>query len=274
MASTSDFVKRPLEGLSAERDLVAMRQLIPAATMTAKASPDFGGGDVLIASILPMNWPSLKRDDGTVLLGMQATLPGNDLSRGLGQALKQALEAEPGTSFAQVALEEDSPRLQDVLDPDGFAPIQVHDDFEFWLDAGAERTEQLTKGLEEANAAIMTTRAVPGLDHAFWVDTGSKLHLRWVVDADEDQVIDAIARLHSRRESSLGDGTKYVGSFRADGLTVPVWDLSSGMSAQDVAEGAQQFASRFEEARAVTEPLTALERRARGAIVARQVTLR
>lgn len=274
MASTSDFVKRPLEGLTAERDLVAMRQLIPSATMAAKANTDFGGGDVIIASILPMNWPSLKRADGTVLLGMQATLPGNDLSRSLGQALKQALEAEPGTSFSQVVLDEDSPRLQDVLDQDGFAPIEMHDDFEFWLDSGAERTEQITEGLEEANAAIMTTEAVPGLDHAFWVDTGSKQHVRWVVDAEEEQVIDAIARLHSRRESSLGEGTKYVGSFRADGLTVPVWDLPRGMTADEVAEGAKEFAGRFEEALAITEPLTALERRARGAVVARQVTLR
>ena len=83
-----------------------------------------------------------------------------------------------------------------------------------------------------------------------------------------------MARLHTRRESGVGEGTKYVGSFRAEGMTIPVWDLPSGTGAAGVAEHAEEFRARFEEALASEEPLTALERRARGGIVARQVTLR
>ncbi|MCT1556717.1 DUF5926 family protein [Helcobacillus massiliensis] len=274
MASSSEFVNRPFHSLPVERDLVAMRQLIPSATMTARTTAEHGAQEVEIATILPMNWPSCKREDGTVLLGMQATVPGSDVSRGLGQALLSALEADPGTSFAQVEMTEESPRLQDLLDPEGFGPLEIHDDFEFWIDAGAERTDELDEGLKQANDAIMITRAVDGLDHGFWVDAGPKEHLRWVFDAPEDRVIDAIARLHARRESAITDGTKFVGSFRADGLTIPVWDLPKGFGADGVAEHAEEFSKRFLEALNTDETLTGAERRARGGVLSRQVTLR
>lgn len=272
--NTSTYVNRPFEGLAAERDLVAMRQLIPSATLRAHLAPAFGDGEVVIASILPMNWSALKREDGTVMVGMQATVPGNDISRGLGAALKLALDSEPGTAVTTVDLDEDSPRLQDILVIDDEYTIEVHDTFDYWLDASAERTEQLEEGLREANDAIMPTAAVDGLPHAYWVDAGAKEHLRWVLQESEERVIDAVARLHAKRDSGIGEGTKYVGSFRADGLTIPVWDLPKGFGVEGVEENASEFRARFDAALASTEPLTALERRARGGIVARQVTLR
>ena len=117
-------------------------------------------------------------------------------------------------------------------------------------------------------------RPVAGLPHAYWVDAGPKEHVRWVLDADEDRVIDAVTRLHARRESALCEGAKYVGSFRAEGLSIPVWDLPKGAGVEAAEAEAESFRARFEEALASTEPLTAMERRARGGIVARQVTLR
>ena len=57
-------------------------------------------------------------------------------------------------------------------------------------------------------------------------------------------------------------------------MSIPVWDLPKGAGVEAVEAEAESFRSRFEEALASTEPLTALERRARGGIVARQVTLR
>ena len=56
MSSTSSnaLVRRPFEGIPAERDLVAMRQLIPAATMAATTVEEHGGVDVVLATILPM----------------------------------------------------------------------------------------------------------------------------------------------------------------------------------------------------------------------------
>lgn len=272
--TSSTFVNRPFESLPAELDLVAMRQLIPSATIKARITEEFGGSDVVIATILPMNWAALKRDDGTVMVGMQATVPGNDVSRGLGAALKVALDSEPGTAVSTIELKEDSPRLQDLLDFGEDYTIEVHDDFEYWLDSGAERTEEIEAGLKQANDAIMPTAAVGGMPHAYWVNAGAKEHLRWVLDASEDRVIDAVARLHAKRESAIGEGTRYVGSFRADGLTIPVWDLPKGFGVEGVEDNAAEFQKRFQGALESTEPLTALERRARGGIVARQVTLR
>ena len=95
MSSTTsnDLVRRPFEGLPNERDLVAMRQLIPAATMAARTTAEHGGVDVVLATILPMAWPAVRRSDGSITVGIQASFPGGDLSRGIGQALKQALES-------------------------------------------------------------------------------------------------------------------------------------------------------------------------------------
>ena len=140
--------------------------------------------------------------------------------------------------------------------------------------ASQQRTAEVEAALAQSDESILPTAAIEGLPHAFWVDAGSKEHLRWVLDADEDAVIDAVARLHARRASGLGDGTRYVGSFRAEGLTVPVWDLPKGFGPEGVEAAAADLRDRFEAALATTEPLTALERRARGGIVARQVTLR
>ncbi|WP_152351469.1 DUF5926 family protein [Brachybacterium subflavum] len=273
-SSRDALVRRPFEGLPQEQDLVAMRQLIPAATISARTTAEYGSEAVTLATILPMNWPAIRRSDGSVVVGLQASVPGGDLSRAFGQAIVQALALEPGSPVPTVTLEDGSPRLQDVLDLDGDFAIEVHDSFEFWVDPEADRTAEVEASLREANDKIMPTRPVAGLEHAYWVDAGPKEHLRWVLDADEDRVVDAVARLHARRESGIGEGTKYVGSFRAEGLTIPVWDLPSGFGAEGVEAQAEAFSARFLEALGTTAPLTVMERRARGGIVARQVTLR
>jgi hypothetical protein len=89
----------------------------------------------------------------------------------------------------------------------------------------------------------------------------------------EERLLDALARLQAAGQSGLGEGTRLVGSFRAHGLTVPVWDLPSGVGAQDVEKPAAEFAERLAEALASDVPLTAEERRARGGLTNRQVTL-
>lgn len=272
--SHDTLVLRPFEGLPNEPDLVAMRQLIPAATMAARTTEEFGAVEVELATVLPMAWPAVRRTDGTVTVGIQAPYPGGDLSRGLGQAITQALALEPGSPVTAVVLDEQSPRLQDVLDLAGDFAITVQDTFEFWLDPSAERTDEIEQAIAQANDSIMRTRPVAGLPHAYWVDAGAKEHVRWVLDAEEEKVIDAVTRLHARRESALGEGTRYVGSFRAEGLAIPVWDLPTGHGVEAVEAVAEEFRARFEEALASEEPLTVRERRARGGIVARQVTLR
>lgn len=268
------LVRRPFEGIPNEQDIVAMRQLIPAATMEARTTAEHGAARVTLATVLPMAWPAIHRTDDSIIVGLQATLPGNDVSRALGQAIVDALALPAGKQVETVAVTADSPRLQDVLDLTGDFTIEVRSTFDFWIDPDAQRTGQVEAALKRANDSILPTKPVEGLEHAYWVDAGPKEHLRWVLDADEDRVIDAVARLHARRESALADDTRYVGSFRAEGLAIPVWDLPQGFGAEGVEKVAADYRERFMAALESTEPLTALERRARGGIVARQVTLR
>jgi hypothetical protein len=130
--------------------------------------------------------------------------------------------------------------------------------------------------LERANAVIMPTEAVQadGVRAAFWVDTGSKAHLRWVRPEPEERLVAGLARLQAAGGLDLGEGSRYVGSFRAHGLIVPVWDLDREQHAKEWAAPAGAFAKRLDEALADEAPLTDAERRARDALAGKQVTLR
>lgn len=132
---------------------------------------------------------------------------------------------------------------------------------------------EIAASLERANAAAIPTVKLTGVDAAYWCETPDKNHLRWVMPYPEEKLLDALARLHAAGTSSLGEGTKLVGSFRAHGLMVPVWDLPTGVTADDVEKPAAEFAERLAGALATDAPLTTDERRARGGLTNRQVTL-
>jgi hypothetical protein len=152
----------------------------------------------------------------------------------------------------------------------------VHTGFEFWLgnaQDAADPTGEVAASLERANAAAIPTVRLTGVDAAYWCETPEKNHLRWVMPHPEEKLLDALARLHAAGESSLGEGTRLVGSFRAHGLVVPVWDLPSGVSADEVEKPAAAFGERLVGALASDAPLSAEERRARSGFTNRQITL-
>ena len=92
---------------------------------------------------------------------------------------------------------------------------------------------------------------------------------------DEEPLLDALARLHAAGASSLGEGTRFIGTFRAHGLLVPVWDLPVGTPAEDVEEPAAAFRSpRSTSAGRRSGALTTAERHARSGLQTRQLTLR
>ena len=62
--------------------------------------------------------------------------------------------------------------------------------------------------------------------------------------------------------------------FRAHGLLVPVWDLPRDPAAADWEAPLADFAKRYAEALADTDPLDAAGRRARQGLLGRQLTLR
>ncbi|MFJ3951602.1 DUF5926 family protein [Streptomyces libani] len=273
--AATELVQRPFEGLPGECDWVALRELVPAATaeLTLKGGLPEGVPSVTLATVLPMAWPALRRDNGAVLLGLQNDTASGDLSRDLADTLQRALAAEPGTPVAAARPAPDGPRLQDLLDPDAAFEPTVHTGFEFWVENAENATGEVAASLERANAAAIPTSRIPGLEGAYWCEAPEKNHLRWVTGHPEEQLLDALARLHAAGDSSLGEGTRLVGSFRAHGLVVPVWDLPSSMSAEDVAKPAAGFAERLAEALASDAPLSPEERRARGGLTNRQVTL-
>lgn len=274
-------VRRPFAGLPGECDWVALREIVPAATASVRTTADTGARDVMVATVLPMAWPGLRRADGSLALGLQVTSASTDPSRDLATVLLAALEmTEPGPvptgAAAAVAGAEDgtAPRLQDVLDLDVPFEVTVHEGFDFWLQDGQERSAEVSASLERANAAVVPTVRLNGVEAAYWCQIGSRRHLRWVLPHEEEALLDALARLHAAGASALGEGSRYVGAFRAHGLAVPVWDLPDDAGAADVEEPARAFARRLEEALAEEGPLTPEQRRARAGVVSRQVTLR
>jgi hypothetical protein len=273
--AVTELVLRPFEGLPGECDWVALRELVPAATasLTLKDGLPDGVPSVTLATVLPMAWPGLRRDTGAVLLGLQNDAASGDVSRDLADTLQRALTAEPGNPVEGRRPAPDAPRLQDLLDlAEPFVP-EVHTGFEFWLEDAQSATGEVAASLEQANQAAIPTVRLTGVDAAYWCETPEKNHLRWVMPHPEEALLDALARLHTAGASSLGDGTRLVGSFRAHGLVVPVWDLPTGMTADEVEKPAAAFGERLAETLARAEPLTAEERKARSGFTNRQITL-
>jgi hypothetical protein len=267
--------------LASEADLVALREVVPSATaplrLTAAAAqhgkPD---RDVLIATVLPLAWSSMVRRDGHIVLALQTPQRSGDAARDLGQALVAALEAEPGSGIANLPVPgADTPRLQDLIET---APldITVHDGFDWWLgeDGAADLDDEVQTSLQQANASVVPTVRLGGVEAAYWCRIGARTHLRWALPQDEDALLDAFARLHVQGELGLGDGTKYVGAFRALGLLVPVWDLRDDSTAESMEGEVAAFGTRLAATLADPASLTPDERRARAGVVSRQVTLR
>ncbi len=268
------LVGRPFEGLRGECDWVALREIVPAGTAPVKLTAEYGGGPVTIASVLPMAWPALHRADGTLMVGLQTGGSSGDASRDLAAALLRARDLEPGNPVADTGLPGPGPRLQDVLDlSDGFE-VTVHDGFEFWFAGPDELAPEVQESLTQANAAAIPTVRLTSVEAAYWCQAGLRRHLRWILPDDEEQVLDGLARLHAAGDSGIAPGSRYVGSFRAHGLIVPVWDLADDTEADDLEPLAAPFHTRLHEAMAVTRPLTAEERAAKAGMLNRQLTLR
>ncbi|SFD19664.1 DUF5926 family protein [Streptomyces aidingensis] len=273
--AATELVRRPFEGLPGECDWVAMRELVPAATapLTLRDGLPADVPSVSLATVLPLAWPALRRDDGSVLVALQNDTATGDLSRDLADVLLRSLQAEPGSPVPARRTGADGPRLQDLLDPGAPLEPTVHEGFEFWLSSAEQATGEVAASLERANEAAIPTVRLSGVEAAYWCQVPDKNHLRWVMPHAEDRLVDALARLHAAGVSGLGEGTRLVGSFRAHGLLVPVWDLPSGMTAEECEKPAAVFAERLAEALSSTAPLTAEERRARNGLTNRQVTL-
>ncbi|MEU6641390.1 DUF5926 family protein [Saccharomonospora sp. NPDC046836] len=270
------FVARPFEGLVAEPELIAMREFVPSATARLSLAGETDR-TVTVGTVLPMAAAAFVRSDGEVFVGMQVQTRSSDISRDLGRSLRWALEAKPGDVLSvpdTTSEPAEGERLQDLLVADAELDVALHENFSWWLPEDTEASGEVAISLERANAAIMPTERLS--TGAYWVLAGEKAHLRWVWPADENRLLQALARLSAAGELSLGEGSRYAGSFRAHGLLVPVWDLDPEAHAREWSEPAEALGDRLRTALSSldAEPLNAAERRSRDGLIGRQLTLR
>jgi Family of unknown function (DUF5926)/SEC-C motif len=273
-SADQQFVARPFEGLPAEADWIALREIVSAATAPVQLAPPHADRKVLVATLLPMAVPALVRSDGKVVLGLQSANPTDDPSADAAGALLSALQAEPGTAVTARPQGQDAARLQDLLDPSGPFAVTVHETFEFWLDGTDSPSPDVRASLEQANGGVLPAARLASVDACYWCHIGDRDQVRWVMSYDEEPLLDALARLHARGEDGLGRGTRLLGTYRALGRLVPVWDLVPGTPAENVEEPASALASRLAAALGTTDPLNTEERRARSGLANRQVTIR
>jgi hypothetical protein len=256
-----------------------MREVVPAATATVRfkagAVPVTGPETATVATVLPLAWSGLRRSDGLVMVGLQSGSTTGDASRDMAQVLLATAAAEAGVPLPSVPLATAAmPRLQDVLDPAAPFEVTVHEGFEFWVPDTSDLDEAGKESLEQANASAIPTTKLESAPSVYWCRVGERTHLRWVLPHNEDAATDALARLHAMSATSLGEGTRLLGAFRACGLLVPVWDLDPTLAGADYESAVAQMAGRLDDALAQTGALTVEERRARSGLLSRQVTLR
>src|SRR3954452_19025987 len=264
------YVARPFEGLPSECDIVAMRELVPAATAPLTVT----GSDkpVTLCSLLPGAAPAMVRDSGQLWLGLQVQHNFGDPSRDLAAVLQAASDADPGV-IGLTAPPGEGPRLQDLV-TDKALTVTVHEGFDFWISDIAEGRDELAAALEQANAAATPTARLTQVEAAYWTDVGTKEHLRWVMPEPEDALLDALARLHVAGKDVIVEGARLVGMFRAHGLLAPVWDLPLGTGPEALEDPASRFAEDLAEAMADDSDFTGDQRAARSGLANRQVTIR
>lgn len=273
------FVARPFQGLTGESDWVAIREVVPAATATVTFAAGVEAADrprtATVATVLPLGWSGLRRADGAVMVALQSGSTTGDASRDVAQVLLATAAADVGvpvplTPLATAA----TPRLQEVLDPAASFEVTVHDGFDFWVPDTGELDDQARASLDQANAAAIPTAKLESAPAAYWCRVGERAYLRWVLPHDEDAATDALARLHAASATSMGEGTRLLGAFRACGLLVPVWDLDPKLAGPDYEDALARLAGRLDDALAQDGALSGQQRRARSGLLSRQVTLR
>ncbi|HHX46046.1 MAG TPA: topoisomerase II [Brevibacterium sp.] len=272
-AQATAFVARPFADLPFEADLICLRELVPAATATAKLTEEYGGHEVTIASLLPAAWQAWRRDDGEILAGMQVPVSSTDASRDVARGLLAAVDAEPGTSIEATTEPGEGPRLQDILDTSHPFDVRVLENFDYWALPEAENDADVAAALQQANDSVAPTEKLASVDSTYWTEMSGRTYVRWARSEGEDRVVDAMARLQAENANDLGGIGTFLGYFRAHGIIVPVWELEFGTQVDDVEEPIAAFGKRLDEALNATEPMSTEARRVRSGIVSRQLTI-
>ena len=277
------FVERPFEGISFERELVAMKELIPCGVLTATTDKAHGEREFDFVTLLPDGAAAMVRPDGRILVGLQTRFNSGDLSHDLGGALLRALEmADQGEDgVVSFDVRDPAPRVQELLDPSFLgqgkrgeeSALQITDNFGYWFDPAEQQDEDTLAALEQNSADMVPTEELPGVPGMYWCEMNNNF-VRYVTDVPEDDLFTALERVQSSGDATLGDGSKFVGAFRACGIAIPVFQVDPDLSASDLAPEGEAFQSKLAEALLEDGPLTDDQRRIRSGLVSRQVTIR
>ena len=266
------FVERPFEGLPHEPELVAMREILPLATLSVRTTEEYGAQEAILTTILPGMSGALRRKDGVLLIALQTITSSGDPSLDIADHLINGLDLNPGQALQISDLPEPGPRLQDVLDLESFGEMELHDEPSFWMSEDELTDPENQQALQAAREQLIPTKKVDGVEGAYWCRM-SREFVRYVRPESRDAVLDGLARLRAAEECSF-DESRFVGAFRAQGLLIPVWELPRGAEADELSKPMAAFSEKLAEAIASTEPLSYEEKRARAGITSRQVTLR
>ncbi|MBF4554344.1 DUF5926 family protein [Corynebacterium suicordis] len=268
---------RPYEGFTAEADLIALQEFVPSAHFAA----DVKGADrkVTIATVLPGAVSALVRaeeEGGEAFVALQTQRRGDNPNRDLAYALNWAKTAKPGESLDVGIADGTEPALNELLDPALVPDITVAQDFNWWLTEEALANPQVAATLQQANDSVLPSERVDAKisGAAWWINPGEKAHIRWVRPESENEILNALARVHAAGDLHLGDESKFAGVFRTHGVLVPVWDLDENQDAAHWAAGLEALESKLDAALKNSEALTADEQKSKQTIISREVTIR
>ncbi len=277
------FVERPFGGIAVERELVAMRELIPCAVLTAKTNKDLGALEFDFVTLLPDGAPAMVRADGRILVGLQTRFNSGDLSHDLGAALQTAIALAESGEDGVVAIDvrDRAPRLQELLDKsllheaasDDASQMQITEDFAYWFDPDEDHDADTLAALEQNREDMVPTEEVPGVPGMYWCEMNSNF-IRYVTNVPEDRLFTALARVQSDGSATIGEGSRFVGAFRACGIAIPVFQVDPELTAEQLAKPAAKLQKELDKALASKQPLTEDQKRVRAGLVSRQVTIR
>ena len=268
---------RPFDGFAMEADLIALQEFVPSAHFVASVKD--AEHKISIVTVLPGAVAALRRseeDGGEGFVALQTQRRGDNPNRDLAYALNWVKQAQPGESLEVGLSDGTEPALADILDKDAQAEINVAQDFDWWLPEESRDNPQVAATLQRANDSVLPSERVEAdiKGAAWWIDPSDKAHIRWVRQEGEEELLEALARLHGAGELHLGEGSKFAGVFRTHGILVPVWDLDRTREAASWKEGLEALDAKIEEALAKDAPLSADEQKAKQTIQSREVTIR
>src|SRR5699024_2524699 len=255
-AQATAFVARPFADLPFEADIICLRELVPAATATAKLTGAYGGHEVTIASLLPAAWQAWHRDDGRIRAGMQVPVSSTDAAPDVARGtLAAAAAASPAPSVVAPPGPGDGPRLPDILASSPPFDGRVLENFDYWALPEAATDPDVAAALQQANDSVAPTEKLASVASAYWTEMSGRTYVRWARPEGEDRIVDAMARLQAENANDLGGIGSFLGYFRAHGIIIPVWELEFGTPVDDVEEPIAAFGERMDEALNTTEPM-------------------